>query len=209
MNATAESIATLEIPTIPGTPFGGGFYVGRFACNGEQFALIVAPKSPGEHDDIRWHSNYDSIEGALSYNNGQANTQAMAEAGSDLAKWALALEIDRLTDWYLPSLDELELCYRALKPTEEENAQWARSGINLSAVPPTWPYTADMPAQTSIEPFRADGSEAFEAEPYWSSTQYAGLSYDAWAQTFTNGGQYFWCKLNFSFRARAVRKIKI
>lgn len=36
-----------EIPAVPGTPFAGGFYAGRFQINGEEFALVVAPKAQG------------------------------------------------------------------------------------------------------------------------------------------------------------------
>lgn len=206
MNTAEQMIKTL--PT-PGTPMDGGYYVGRYQINGEEYAMIVAPKATGEHGDVRWNKNYGSIEGALSYSDGQGNTLAMAEAGSELAEWALALDIDGFTDWYLPSLDELELCYRAFKPTDEENSQWARSGINLSAVPPTWPYTADIPAQTSTEAFRSEGPEAFEAEPYWSSTQLAADSTNAWCQYVNDGHQNYWNKNSYQFRARAVRKIKI
>lgn len=204
---TAEQLANV-IPTLPGTPFGGGFYAGRYQIDGEEYALIIAPKALGEHNDTVWHTTYDDIPGAKHYTDGLANTQAMAAAGSELAKWALALDIDGQQDWYLPSLDELEICYRALKPTPEENSQWARSGINLNALPPACPHTADLPQQTPVEAFQAGGSEAFETEPYWTSTQHAAGSLSAWAQNFYDGGQYNWNKNLNEFRARAVRRIK-
>ena len=34
-----------KIPTTPGTAFGGGFYAGRIHIDGEEYALIVAPKA--------------------------------------------------------------------------------------------------------------------------------------------------------------------
>lgn len=204
---TAEQLTNV-IPTLPGTPFGGGFYAGRYQIDGEEYALIVAPKAAGEHDDTAWHMTYDDIPGAKHYADGLANTQAMAAAGSKLAQWALALDIDGQQDWYLPSIDELEICYRGLKPTAEGNSQWARSGINLSALPPAWPYTADLPQQTPVEAFQAGGSEAFEAEPYWTSTQHAAYGLDAWAQFFDYGNQNNWGKFYNEFRARAVRRIK-
>lgn len=203
---TAEQIVH-ETPTVPGTPYDGGFCVGRFLCNGEPHLLIVAPKAAGEHDDAEWHTEYSDIAGAQSYCDGLANTQAMAEAGSELAQWALGLNIDGHADWYLPAQDELELCYRALKPTTDDNYLYGRSGINVSAAPPTYPYTADAPAQTPVEAFQVGGSEAFDEAWYWSSTQHASLSGGAWCQGFGAGGQDSSLKAS-QLRARAVRKIK-
>jgi hypothetical protein len=205
MNPNKQITDTL--PAIA-APYGGGFYVGQYQIDGEEYVLIVAPKAAGEREDTVWHTKNNNVEGAKSYCDGLANTQAMAAAGSELAQWALALDIDGLQDWYLPSLDELEICYRALKPTPEGNSQWARSGINLSTLPPAWPYTADLPQQTSIEAFQDGGSEAFEAEPYWTSTQHAANGGNAWAQYFSYGYQSYWLKCINEFRARAVRKIK-
>lgn len=113
----------------------------------------------------------------------------MVEAGSDLAKWARDLRICGKDGWYLPSQDELEIIYRNLKPTTETNSLYARSGINLSAVPPTRPYTDESPAQTTVEAFQEGGSEAFDDTLYWSSTQHAAYSNYAWYQNFSNGGQ--------------------
>ena len=202
---TAEHLNDI-LPAI-GEPYAGGFYVGRFLCNGEPHILIVAPKATGEHDDVEWHTEYTRIAGAQSCCDGLANTQAMAEAGSDLAKWALGLDIDGRAGWYLPSQDELELCYRAFKPTTDENYLHARSGINASALPPTYPYAVDVPAQTQVAAFRAGGSEAFDDVWYWSSTQHASVSYDAWCQGFGGGGQGLSSKDN-QLRARAVRRVK-
>lgn len=203
---TAEHLNDI-LPAI-GEPYAGGFYVGQIMSNGERYVLIVAPKAEGEHDDVEWHAECSNIPGAQSYCDGLANTQAMAEAGSALAQWALGLNIDGHADWYLPSQDELELCYRALKPTADKNYPYGRSGINASAVPPTYPYTADAPAQTPVEAFQAGGTEAFDDAWYWSSTQHASSSDDAWCQYFGYGDQDIISKDN-QLRARAVRRSPI
>lgn len=204
MNAAAIDLP----PSIAGTPLGGGFYAGRILTAGILYALIIAPKAEGERKAGPWSKSYDSVPGALNWNDGLANTAAMADAGSALAKWAQALRIGGYSDWYLPALDETEIAYRYLKPTAESNSLWTRSGINVSAVPPTYPYTADLPAQTSNELFRSGGSEAFDDEAYWTSTQHASSSDYAWTQDFSDGGQNYWVKDN-TLRGRAFRRLAI
>lgn len=197
-----------EITPIIGTAMDGGFYAGRILVDGQPFAIIVAPKTEGEHDDTKWIDNYKDVPGALSYCNGLSNTKAMAEAGSNLAKWALDLRIADLDDWYLPSQDELEIIYRNLKPTADKNSCYARSGINLSAITPTLPYTPDFPLQTQAEAFKEDGDQAFDADWYWSSTRHASAYGCAWSQVFCNGSQYHYTTSG-ELRARAVRRLAI
>jgi hypothetical protein len=200
MNAVAlPPIATLH---------EGGFYAGRIRIDEREYALMVAPKADGEHKPAVWHSKYTDIAGAKSWYDGLTNTRAMAEGGSKLAAWALALSIGGFTDWYLPAVDELEIVYRTFKPTTDTNSQWGRSGINLSAVPPAWPYALDLPKQTGIEAFRAGGAEAFEADGYWTSTQHASDSDDAWSQYFNLGSQSYWFK-DDKLRARVVRRLPL
>jgi len=193
-----------EIPTIPGTPFGGGFYAGRIMKNGIEHAVIVAPKADGEHDDEQWGSCGKEIAGAGSFFDGAANTQAMAAAGYPLAVWALALAIGGFSDWHLPSRDELEICYRNLKPTTESN--WRYRGDNPSSVPVGYPYSPDEPAQATCELFQEGREEAFEGCWYWSSTQ-SSADY-AWSQCFSDGYVNGYVKVD-EFRARAVRTIPV
>jgi len=191
-----------DIPTIPGTPFQGGFYVGRIRIDDVVHALIVSPQA-GDVDDTSWGARGKDVPGARSFFDGRANTLAMAEAGSKLAQRVLQMDINGFTDWYLPSRDELELLYRHLKPTKQEN--WCWRGDNPSSVPAGYAYASDAPAQTSAEAFREGGREALEDTWYWSSTQYS--AHLAWYQDFVDGGQDFIGKLN-ELRARAVRRFK-
>jgi hypothetical protein len=193
------------VPEI-GEAFGGGSFAGRIRIDGNLYNLIVAPKADGEHKPAIWIAKDKDVPDAKSYDDGLANTKAMAAAGSKLAKWALDLRIGGHDDWYLPSQDELELAYRHLKPTTDENWCYARSGINLSAETPTRPYTPEFPVQTTVDTFKSGGDQAFEASLYWSSTQHAAHSDNAWGQTFDIGYQYYWGKSG-KLRARAVRKI--
>lgn len=198
--------AVETVPTRIAEPFAGGFYAGRIFVGKEGYAVIAAPKAEGDHARIAWHKNLKRVEGARSFFDGHANTIAMADVGSPLAKWALGLKIGGFTDWYLPSRDELELCYRAFKPTTDENYCWR--GDNPSSVPPGYAYSPDSPAQTAVEVFREGGAEAFESEWYWTSTQFAGGGDYAWFQLFTGGYQHGG-RMSVGLRARAVRRVRI
>lgn len=197
-----------EIVPIIGTIMGGGFYAGRIVIEGQHYAIIVAPKAEGQQDDMCLLDDSIDLPTASSWNDGLGNTKALAESGSELAQWALGLRIGGFDDWYLPSVDELEILYRNLKPTTEENYVYNRSGLNLSAIEPTRPYTLTDPAQTQAALFKEGGSEAFTDRWYWSSTKHASYSGCAWLQDFSSGNQdyYYVCS---GYRARAVRRLPI
>ncbi|HEY3432523.1 MAG TPA: DUF1566 domain-containing protein [Rhodocyclaceae bacterium] len=203
MNAPAPTIIPAIGATVP-----GGFFAGTILIDDQRYGLAVPPKALGEHKPTIWIPNYKDIPGAKSFYDGLANTRAMAEAGSKLAQWALELEIDGCTDFYIPAQDEKEIIYRVFKPGTAKNSQYARSGINLSALPPTRPYSLENPAQTVIEAFQEGGVEAFEADAYWTSTQHAAISYFAWYQGFSYGVQYG-LNTNLKLPARAVRRFHL
>ncbi len=200
-----NAINCTNLPTI-GAPFEGGFFAGLFTLNGETYGLIVSPRAEGELEESRWGKYGHYLPAARSYNDGMANTQAMADAGSDLGRWILALDIAGFTDWYLPSRDELELLYRNLKPTEQQNYCSFRDGDNPSSLPVGYPYTEESPARTTCPAFAADGEQALAPRWYWSSTQYSPDH--AWVQDFGDGGQDLDLK-GYEYRARAVRRFKV
>ncbi|BBH11773.1 hypothetical protein CH06BL_10210 [Chromobacterium haemolyticum] len=189
----------------PGEAFGGGFYVCRFHVGSDEYALIVAPKSVGETKGT-WGEHGVEIPGARSCCDGAENTRHMAEAGSELASLIARLDINGLRDWYLPGRDELEMCFRYLKPTSDENYCAFRDGENASSIPVGYPYTKHEPAQTAVDAFIAGGAEAFDPGWYWSSTQYS--RYLAYVQSFWNGLQLSYDKTS-TLRARAVRRVLI
>ncbi len=190
-----------------GDAIGGGFFAGRIRQDDGIYVLVVAPKDGGGHAETVWHTDRKRLDDALSYYDGNGNTIAMGRAGSALALWAIGLQINGMHDWYLPARDELELAYRNLKPTEGNYAGF-RDGENISAVPATYTYTKESPAQTGVAAFQDDGDEAFEEAWYWTSTQYAGYSDDAWCQLFNGGVQGNYHE-DYELRARAVRRLKI
>jgi hypothetical protein len=188
-----------------GEAFGGGYFAGLIRIGSNTYGLIVAPKADGEIS-AEWGA-HKSIKGADSFFDGQANTKAMSAAdNNELGAWAKGLTIGGESDWYIPSRDELEVCYRNLKPTDGDNVCW--SGDNPSAYLPSYAYTPDTPLQTTVEAFREGGAEAFEPTWYWSSTQYAGDASGAWGQYFGSGTQGSYGK-GGKGRVRAVRRVLI
>jgi hypothetical protein len=203
--APAASAALTHLAYAIGAQVGGGTFAGVINVAGEAFALIVAPKT----GDLRgaWHAQRARVAGAESFCDGLENTRAMAEAGSILAAEALALVIDGFNDWYIPSRDELELVYRHLKPTTEENYAYD-DGENANSVPPGEEYTADFPVMTGVLAFQHGAPDALTPTWYWSSTQYAPGPSIAWSQDFNVGLQVSHRK-SAEGRARAVRRLPI
>ena len=81
-----QTIAASELHE-RGQPLSGGVFVTRYWLNGVERALILLP------DELSgpWGEYGVEIKGAGSYSDGQANTRAMAEAGSAIAIKALEL----------------------------------------------------------------------------------------------------------------------
>ncbi|MDF3837106.1 DUF1566 domain-containing protein [Cupriavidus basilensis] len=191
----------------PGDAIGGGFYASLIRQIDGIYALVVAPKDGGEHKGIAWNSSTARVDGAISYYDGYANTLAMAEAGSELAKLALSLQLNGFHDWYLGARDEMEVIYRNLKPTAGNYASF-RDGENPSSVPVGYAYTETSPGQTACTAFQEGGVEAFADAWYHTSTQSERDSDYAWLQNFGNGTQINYRK-NTEFCARFVRRLKV
>ena len=198
-----QPASVLATPATLGAPYEGGYYAGQITLNGRPHAVVCA----GIAGEVKgpWHTTGKRTKGADSYSDSMANTQAMAKAGSALAKQVLALEIDGTTGWCIPARDVLELLYRAFKPTKETNYVF-RSGDNPSSLPAGYPYTTKLPGITKVKPFAAKGTEAFADAWYWGSTQFSE-NY-AWYQIFSYGYQDFYHK-SFEARCRAVRLIPL
>lgn len=99
-------LAPQQIAHLIGMRVAGGIYLGRFFIEDRAYALIGAPRKEGELADQQYHAEYVDIAGATSLFDGFANTEAMAAAGSELAKKIRALRIGGADDWYLLSRGE-------------------------------------------------------------------------------------------------------
>lgn len=200
MTAAAQAAPAVTIPEI-GQPFGGGFFSGitRDPDTGKRYLNITAGAA---HELKGAWGEYVKIEGADSFTNSRANTEAMAAAGSELAQKVLALDIGGFTDWAIPARDVQELQYRHFKPTKQENWQYGRSGDNPNSEPAGLLHTEDSPAQTTLAAFQEGGPEAFRDTWYWSSSQRSARN--AFLMYFDDGGQYDFGK-DHELRVRPVR----
>ena len=207
-----------KLPTRVGQRFGGGAFAGVIRLVDECYALIVSPGC-SETTYIPLKTTDTATPNTQSVNNGVLNTRMMNDSTHPAAQYCCTLTEGGYTDWYLPSRDELELCYRYLKPTTETNYTSSHSGIegnqnpqsgaNPNSVPIGAVYTPTNPAQTAVIAFHTIGVEAFNADWYWASTEYSVHPAYALIQYFTNGFQGGNDKPNTGHRVRAVRRVLI
>jgi hypothetical protein len=201
MSAAAQVAPAVTIPEI-GQPFGGGFFSGinRDPDTGKRYLNITA----GAAHELSgaWGEYGEKIEGADSFTNSRANTEAMAAASSELAQQVLALDIGGFNDWAIPARDVQELQYRHFKPTTETNWQYGRSGDNPNSEPVGLLYTEESPAQTMLAAFQEGGAEAFKDTWYWSSSQRSANN--AFLMYFDDGYQDLYGK-GSELRVRPVR----
>lgn len=204
----------------------GGYYAGNIVINDIAYALILAPKSSGEStSNLTIQSARASAwpSGTLTLNNGAAASAALAGVSSAAAQFCENLSIDGYMDWYLPSRDELEICYRAFKPTTDANyvtnrnydgtvfsegyTGSSKNGVNANSRPAGLAYVVSQPTQTANPLFKEGGSEAFlPTTPYWSSTQYGTFQPDMGVGQTFNTGQQFNTFKDTAYKVRAVRK---
>ena len=201
-----------------------------------RYRIIVAPKSSGENAGIAYKNAGTAAPTACgTLSEGRKATLAMVAAGTSTvypaAHYCNNLTIGGKTDWYLPARDELELSWRNLKPTADDNCvdadrpvgampnyknlgsygdTEATHGLNKNSAPAGAAYTSGTPAQVAAgKNFRGGESEAFAYGSfyYWSASEYSTT--DAWAQGWYSSG-YSGYQLNDAKttgrRVRAVRR---
>ncbi len=89
-----------------------------------------------------------------------------------------------------------------LLPGEPEDINWQDAKA--------WAAKAggELPARREQSLLFANLKEQFKGAWYWSCEQHAGTADYAWAQSFSNGGQFSYHE-GHAFRARAVRRVVI
>ena len=119
---------------------------------------------------------------------------------------------------YLPSRDELELCYRVFKPTARDNATYTAgtfignlslaNGTNLNSIPTGAAYTETDPARTIVTAFQTGSVEAFSLDWHWTSTEYSSITDASLLQNFSSGNQAWSSTLGVN-RVRGIRRVLI
>jgi len=115
-----QSIAAADLPE-RGQELAGGIFVTRYWLNGQERALVLMP----DEFEGAWGEYGTKIEGAGCYSDGEDNTRAMAEAGSQIAIKALELGA------FIPSCLEGQLLMAAkadgLVALREDGWHWLSS----------------------------------------------------------------------------------
>jgi hypothetical protein len=227
---------------------------------GLRYALIVSPRTHEPTANVRIATeNSDGFNEALTRWNGRTatdqaitqgnlsrlpayrfidnlNTNAFASTGSadsaTIRGGAIetAAPDDGGSPWYLPALDELDLVYRAFKPTTASNnagaddrvssfrgmpAALQPDGLNWSLETQRFGHATGVPAQTTVEAFKSGEPEALAAGVYWSSSSNTfipggggvGQDYTFWCQNFDNGTQRAFGAQGYA--VRAVRRVML
>ena len=222
----------------------------RTAPYGERYALIVSPRDYEPTAGVNWgDDNSAGFDMAFSRWNGRATTawatdevglgrlpafqfisdlNANAFASSGTANgvsirggaMSTAVPADGGSPWYLPALDELDLLYRAFKPTETANRRRADDrneaykafpvnqpdGRNWSLETPSYGHTT-APGRTTVAAFQSGGAQALAASTYWSATVNKYTDHTFWSQNMDDGGQDEWGTQGYALRA--VRRVEI
>ncbi|MBF8720219.1 hypothetical protein [Pseudomonas guariconensis] len=120
-----QSIAAVDLPE-RGQPLAGGTFVARYWLNGQERALVLLD----DEFEGAWGEYGVEIPGADSYSDGEANTRAMAEAGSGIAIKALELGA------FIPSCLEGQLVMAAkaegLATLREDRFHWLSSQFSAN-----------------------------------------------------------------------------
>ena len=192
---------TPTLPTVIGEPALGGFYAGIIDTTqpgaitasdqyqtGQRYLLIVAPKSLEISDrSIAWRTTRRGTNlSAQTRWNGLEAQEAYAYSEFPAFNYCYDLPYpnDGGSRWYVPAMDELELCYRNLKPSTNDNlylvsnvngdfpsfSEGLPSGQNPSSDPQGTAYTATVPGQTPVTNFQYNQPEYFGSSEYWTST---------------------------------------
>lgn len=212
-----------KVPTRIGQHTNGGTFTGIIRSKQHCYAIICNPH-PGMADLPLKSQSLDPFN-TVSNIDGQANCNAITH--SPAITWCKRLTTNDYNDWYLPSRDELELCYRYLKPSHypswegrvDNNVFFPHdagsddnlrkyNGENLNSIPTGKPYTDTYPTKTISLPFITHSKLAFKLKAYyWTSTRYITQLDCALAQTFFTGYQAKFSMQNTGdLLTRAVRR---
>lgn len=190
ITGTTVAVNTTVVSQISGTTNGVGDYTVSTSQTVTSRTLTAAASSS------------DGIANAIVLKDID-NTVGSGSTVFPAANYCEALSINGLTDWYLPSQNELEIAYFNLKPS---NAPNLTANNNLNAVPRRpLPHAPLFPRQTTLTAWNTT-AEGFILDTHWTSTA-DGTNTNASFISFVDGvgGS---SKLS-SIRVRAFRRIAL
>ena len=205
------------IPTRIGQKIEGGYFAGVIRVKDCAYAILAAPKSTERSIPFKTHCS--GTPNTQLVNDGWSNTNAMNDSAHLAAQYCRSLNVGGHADLYLPSRDELELCYRVFKPIDWSNTTSGvgtlsfdlrlATGTNLNAIPTGAAYTKTDPARTVVTSFQTGSVEAFDTSSYyWTSTESSSYTIHSLIQTFSNGDQGWYTK-DSVYRVRGIRRVLI
>ena len=204
------------IPTRIGQKFEGGYLAGVIRVRDCAYLILVAPKLT--EGSVQFKTYCSGTPNTHLVNDGWLNTKLLNDSDCPAAHYCSNLNVGGHTDWYLPSLNELELCYRNLKPLDRSNITCLAgsytgnlglaNGTNLNSIPTGAAYTETNPTQTIVTAFWTSGIEAFDTDWYWTSTESSANKTLSLAQSFLYGGQGWSIKTD-DRKVRPVRRVLI
>ena len=89
-----------------------------------------------------------------------------------------------------------------LLPGDNDDAEWKDQMDWAKSI------GGDLPSRPELALLYAGIKDQFQPVWYWSNEPHESSSYNAWGQSFFNGGQSGWYK-DYDNRARAVRRVII
>ena len=155
ITGTGMAVGTTVVSQVSGTTNGIGNYIVSISQTVTSRSLTAGTS---EFDGVANGTLFKDID----------NTVGSGSTIFPAANFCEALNIGGYTDWYWPSLYELDIAYFNLKPTANNNN--TGFGANVYSVPRrTVLNTLAFPGQTSVTAFRT-ASEQFVNDVHWSST---------------------------------------
>ena len=203
------------IPTRLGQVVEGCMFVGVNRIQNCAYAVFVSPSET--ETSLPFRTLKSHTNGSQSVIDGFANTRSMADTQYLAAAYCMSLTVNGNSDFYLPAKNELELCYRALKPTNTINFVYGKNyregnlstpcGSNNSSIPTGSPYLMRVPKVTIILNSNFTFTRKCSLTQYWTSTESSVYEYCTLRQVFCyeEGNQTFAPKDELGI-VRAVRR---
>ncbi len=210
--ATSNSIFDKQgaalIPTRIGQIVNGCMFVGINRIQTRSYAIFVSPANTviraSQKTSLTHTPNTQSVV------DGYSNTQSMFDLDHPAAYYCATLSVNGFGDFYLPSMNELNLCFNALNPGsrvdyhKDKNMNVLQLRIeNNSSIPVGSSYTLLNPLPTEMI---VNSEFKFNPRWYWSSTEVSTHNNGSLIRHFFNGLQNRSIKTSVRYSVRAVRR---